>query len=763
MQKILGKRIFRDFKENCVRYLALSALIVLCMYLIISLIGNADTIIEGTERAARRNRLEDGQFSVMEPLTEEEKKAVEGCGILLEEQFYFDCGMPDGSTLRVFQNRERINLMEIVEGRPAQTDREIVIERRYASEHNIAAGDKISIRERNGEDGSEEGEGSQGKGLREFSVTGIGCSPDYDAPYREFTDSSVNSGQFGTAFVTGDAYRALSAANGSGKAQELVYAYRLKGKTADKEVRESIRELSKLLRFTKAADNPRIKAAAKDQVIDKYGGILAGGIILILFAYVISVFVAYGIERENMTIGALYALGVKRRELLMHYLCLPVAVTFVSGAAGCAVGFASIGKSMVMGNCYGYFSIPQLESVYPPYLLAYGLLLPPVISALVNWLVIRKKLGRPALRMLRNEPESGRVRQVSLRKAGFVRTFRIRQMLREARTQATVLGGMFISLLLLMIGLNCYCMCRHISEDYRADTKFAYLYTCKYPGDTVPAGGYEAFSKRVKKENMGYSLDVTILGITKENPFFDLTLTESKSEVVISSAMAQKYGLKIGDVFVVKDEEEGMLYAFTVNDIARYSAGFIVFMDIGLMREMFDKNDAYYNQVFADRELDIGPEQLYSVTTGAAAGEAADVFLYQMEPMINMMICCASLVFLIVMYLMMKVMLDRCAFPISMMRVFGYRTKEIKRLYLDGTFYLIALGAAVCIPLAKKCMDLMYPMMIANVACGIDVSFPWQMYVMIYAAVLLLYFAAGVLLSGRLKRADLSEMLKNRE
>lgn len=55
MQKILSKRILRDLKENCMRYLALSALIILCMYVIISLIGTADTIIIGTEKLAESN------------------------------------------------------------------------------------------------------------------------------------------------------------------------------------------------------------------------------------------------------------------------------------------------------------------------------------------------------------------------------------------------------------------------------------------------------------------------------------------------------------------------------------------------------------------------------------------------------------------------------------------------------------------------------------------------------------------------------------
>ena len=740
MQKILSKRILRDLKENCVRYLALGVLIILCMYVIISLIGTADTIILGTEKLAESNKLEDGQFSLFVPLSEKEKEKLTNQGITLEEQFYLDYAMEDGSTLRVFKNREKINLIEIVEGKEARIDTELVVERRYAEEHDIETGDSLKI------------------GSDTFTVIGIGCTQDYDAPLKNFTDGSVDSVQFGTVFITEEAYNHLRSVGGSVKAEEYVYAYLL-----NEEIEYFDLEIPNLRGFLKAEDNPRIEAAADDQVLNKYGGLIAGGIVLVLFAYVISVFVVYGIEKENATIGALYALGVNRNELTLHYLCLPVVVSFLSGVIGCIIGFVSIGGSTIMGKTYEYFSLPNMESVYSPYLIVYGLVLPPVISALVNWIVIRGKLNRPALQMIKNEQKSHRMRQVRLENMNFVRAFCIRQIIRETRTSLTVLGGMFISLLILMLGLNCYVMCQHISEDNKADTKFEYLYTYKYPEESVPKGGYEAFTKTVKKETLGHKHEIAILGIGEDNPFFDVTLTDSRSDVVISSAMAEKYSLKKGEVFIVEDEEAKKQYTFMVKAITQYSTSLYVFMDIDSMREMFGENENYYNQVFSDKELDIEAGRLYGVTTKKDIEKSADVFIQQMMPMVIMMTVVSSLIFVVVMYLMMKVMIDRCAFHISMVKIFGYRTKEIKKLYLDGNFYVIAAGAAVCIPLAKKCMDLMYPIMVSNVSCGMNLRFSWHMYAIVYAAVLVLYFVINMLLTSKLKKVNLAEVLKNRE
>ena len=104
MQKVLRKRVLRDLKENWMRYLALGAMIILCMYIIISLIGTADTIITGSEQFAENNKLEDGQFTLFVPLTEGEKDDLEALGVALAEQFYLDYQLSYDSTLKVFQD-----------------------------------------------------------------------------------------------------------------------------------------------------------------------------------------------------------------------------------------------------------------------------------------------------------------------------------------------------------------------------------------------------------------------------------------------------------------------------------------------------------------------------------------------------------------------------------------------------------------------------------------------------------------------------------
>ena len=84
MNKVLSKRILRDLKENFMRYLALIVMIILCMYIVVSVVAAADTIIDGSTAAAEKNMVEDGHFSVFLPLTSAQEKEITYKGVTLD-------------------------------------------------------------------------------------------------------------------------------------------------------------------------------------------------------------------------------------------------------------------------------------------------------------------------------------------------------------------------------------------------------------------------------------------------------------------------------------------------------------------------------------------------------------------------------------------------------------------------------------------------------------------------------------------------------
>lgn len=877
MQKILRKRVFRDLKENLFRYLALGLLIILCMYMIGSLVGAGETIVQGVDEQAEKNHVEDGQFTCFVPLSKDNNKVFAEHDVELEKMFYLDFAKQK-ETIRVFQNRQKINLVALREGRLAEKENEIVLERRYAEEHQYTVGSQIML------------------GKIKFQVTGIATTPDYDAPLRKMSDTIVDSKNFGTAFVGKRAYNKLKQSHLAAQSEEYLYAYRLKGTATSDDVKDFLNDfkvdadeisdlffqdywertggkvtdiddgiddlskgakkladglrklnryknklnlvpeklfesaleqtedalkengtsvslteknytdelnhmitsqsgitamawksakenldalkqykdgllsytdgvekagegasklqdgmdelkngadefideidvnLANLQSFVTAEDNPRIGASADDQKINISAGLVFGVILIVLFAYVISVFTIHSIEKESSIIGTLYALGGARREIMHHYLMLPVVVTTLAGILGFLAAVSPVGISVQMQDCLAYFSMPEIMVKVPLYLIFYGIFMPPVMACVVNYIVIRKKLSRTALSLMRNETKKKKQKTIQLGKMSFLKMFRIRQMLRESRAGITVAVGMFIALLCMMISLDCYELCIHVRDNNIADT------------------------------NYDYNWDVTVLGIEKGNSYFDANVEKGKGKVVASSALAQKYELSVGDEFTLKDEETDTLYAFEVTDICQYAPAFYVFMDIDSARDLFGEQDDYYNTIFSNKDLKIPSGRLYATTTKEDIEKSADVFMQMMVSMVITITIVSTLIFILVMYLMMKVMIDRSAYSISLMKAFGFRTKEIRKLYLDGNFYIVLISAIVNIPLSKAIMDWMYPRyLVSNIACGLDLSFePW-LYVAVFALIMICYFVINRVLVGRLKKMTPAEVLKNRE
>lgn len=523
---------------------------------------------------------------------------------------------------------------------------------------------------------------------------------------------------------------------------------------------------SNLMLFMNHAENPRIDSAADDVQITYTASIIFGVLLVMLFAYVISVFIVHMIDQESAVIGALYSMGVKRRTLTLSYVAVPVLVSFISGVIGTALAVLTpAGIPAQLQDSLSYYSMPEVTIKVTPFILIYGLVIPPVTAFIVNVLVIRKRLRKTPLALLRNEQKAVRGKDLKIKGLKFISMFRLRQMIRELRAGLTVILGMFMSLLVALMAINTFVYCSRVKDFYVSQTKYEYMYNYKYPTEEVPEGGYEAVAESLRKEIYGYTFDVTMLGITKDNPFFETgDLPDNDTDVVLSSAVAVKYNLKTGDEFTLKDGNGGRLYAFKVAKIIDYSATLAVFMDIDRCRDLFGEDDKYYNVVFSDHALDIDSGRLYSTVTKSDIEKSAGIYVDMMGPMITVMSTASAVIFAVVMYLMVKMMIDRSTFNISLVKIFGFRNREVRKMYLDGNFITVALGALIVIPLCKIIMDYIYPRyLVSNVGVGISPSYPPELFVAIFLVIIGLYLVINFVLTGRLKKINPAVVLKNRE
>ena len=188
MQKVLRKRVFRSLKKHFLRYTMLGLMVAMGIFLVVTIVGSGETLSRGTVNIAKETNIEDGEFEVFVPLSSGNIAHIKDMGVELEEQFYYDYEMDDEyfGTLRIFAVRDRINKAYYISGTEPAQKNDILVEKRYAAEHELECGDTMDI-----------------AGVS-YRVSGIVVVSDYDAPFKEISDTSCNSKTLGPVFLTNE-------------------------------------------------------------------------------------------------------------------------------------------------------------------------------------------------------------------------------------------------------------------------------------------------------------------------------------------------------------------------------------------------------------------------------------------------------------------------------------------------------------------------------------------------------------------------------
>ena len=493
--------------------------------------------------------------------------------------------------------------------------------------------------------------------------------------------------------------------------------------------------------------------------------IVCGIITLMIIAFIFTVFISHEIDNESSVIGAFYSMGVKKSALIKHYIIIPVIISFVGGVVGTIIGLSPIGVGMMMGGMESFYSLPAFVHKIDFWTVIVGVSVPVMISVIVTIIIINRKLAKSPLSMLRHEKRVRKIKTAKLDKMPFLSSFRIKQILNESITSIVVFVGMLLPLIFLMFALNFGVAIKPFIENTKKEVVFDNMCVMKYAPENKPDNTEELYTETLETSGMIGNCDITILGISPDSQCFNFSVADNKRNTVsVGSGTARKYGIKPGEQITLYSSDEHKYYTFEVENIVDFSIGLHVFMDIDDMRDVFNKGDDYYNTLVSNETIDIEPERLFASYSRESLINTAKIEMDGMITSICIYICVAIVVFFIITYLMIKLMIDRASMSISLFKIFGYHKNEIKKLYIDGNFYLILVSAVLGIPISKIFVDkFWFPITNANVDVGYDTHYSPLLYLMIFASIMLLYFIISNILKSVVNKIQMCEVLKNRE
>lgn len=747
MRNPLIKRLPRELLSEITKYLVIFIFMTGTIGFISGFLVAGDSLKKSYDESFEKYNIEDGNFELLNKADENLINTLEEQDLKIYNNNYIEEDSVNDSVIRLFLNREDVNKVCVIKGKLPNSEKEIAIDRMYANNNNISVGDKISV------------------GGKKLKVTGFVALSDYSALFSNNNDLMFDSIKFGVGIITKDCFESFENAN-------VHYSYSWKYNKSpkdDTEAKNKSDDFLKVLNKNTIITNyiPEIGNQAIHFTGDDIGGdkgimLTLLYVLIVIIAFVLAVTTSNTINSEASVIGTLRASGYTKGELLRHYMVLPLVVTVIGSCIGNILGYTVFEK--VVANMYlGSYSLTTYVTRWNSEAFILTTIVPFIIMLVVNLFILMNKLSLSPLKFLRHNLKKREKKKVlKLTKFKFFTRFRLRVIFQNMPNYITLFIGILFASILLMFGL----MMSPLLDNYKNEvvdnmiSKYQYILKSQVETKTKDAEKYCASSlKTYFNEEKGE--EISIYGIKEDSEYVDI---DFKNGVYISDGFAEKYSLKVNDSITLKDSYGDKTYTFKIDGIYYYPASLSIFMDSKKFNETFDKDEDYFNGYFSNEEItDIDSKYIATTITKddmIKFSRQLDVSMGNTFYMVNVF---SVILYLLLMYLLSKLIIEKNSSSISMVKILGYNNYEIGRLYIIATSIVVVISVALSIPISVLVMKGLFRVMMSEYTGWFSFYINPKVYLEIFLSGVLSYAVIAALQLFKIKKIPLDEALKNME
>lgn len=746
MRNPLHKTLKKEFLRNRSRYISLSLVLILMIGVVTGFLSVAYSAKELLIKDQISSKVEDGQLALRDRMDVKTKTKLEALGLKVYEQFYTEQSVSRDTMVRVYRKRFDINRATLHEGRMPNKQTEIALDRLFALKNGYNIRDTIRM---------------SGKSM---TITGLISVPDYTSLIQKNSDMMMDPIHFGIAIVTDTGFQTLSN-------DRMVYSYSYylddrelndfqKQKRADDIQEICIKEGAVLENLLTAQMNQAISFLPNDMGSDIPMVQTLLYIILMILAFIFVVISQTMIEEQASVIGTLLASGYTRRELLQHYMMLPTILIIVSAGIGNLIGY-TLFPNLFTDMYYSNYCLPPL-SIQPVWeALLSTTVMPFIFMMLILYMLLKRRLRLSPLRFLRKDLRRHRQRRyIPLHGSSFFQRFRIRIILQNKGSYLVLFLGIIFASFLLMFALILTPSMEQYIRNLEADTRCDYQYLLKAP---VQADGEKVTLTSLKVYYVGgdLDLDVTLYGLGPNSGYYtDMTLSSDPKSIVISSDFASKMSLQVGDAITLCNPYRDKAYSFTIQDIYPYNAGFSAYMPRNQLNQLLHEDHTYFNGYLSNQPLDIEEAYVQSVVTRSDLVKINEQMTQAFSQLLPVLTSVSIAIYLVVLYILTRLVIDRNAISMSFLKVMGYTAKEIRSLYLHATSLVVLASLTAALPLCNIALRYLMKFAFMKFTGNLSVYIPGYVYFLVFVTGGVAYLFIKALLTRRIEQMELGYALK---
>lgn len=756
MKNPLNKRIFREIKGEAGKYIVIFLFMTALIGIVSGFLIADESLKTSYDESFQKYNVEDGNFELSEKADEKLTDSIENENIKIYPNFYIEGSTDDfESTVRIFGERKDVDRVCLLSGEMPEKANEIALDRLYAKNNDLSEGDNISI---------------QGKTLK---IVGIVALPDYSALYQNNTDFMFDSIKFGVGVMSSKGFETMGDSH-------IHYSYSWKYDTPPddprgKEAKDMAEDLMKAINREAVSQNtvmenfiPRCSSNAMNFAGDDMGGdramfLTMMYILILIIAFVFAITTSNTISREANVIGTLRASGYTKAELIRHYMAPPVVVLLISAVVGNVLGYTFFKE--VMADLYlGSYSLTSYKTLWNATAFVETTVVPIIIMMIINFVMLARMLSLSPLKFIRRDLKRHQKKKAFKlnTKIGIMTRFRLRVIFQNIPNYITIFVGVLFAGIILVFGTMFGPVLDYVEDETLSNMMADHQYILKVPAETSTSDAEKYCAGSLKTDNDKFSETISVYGVSDNSKYVHADLSGGK--VFITGAYADKYSLKKGDTLSLKEEFGDKKYDLKIDGIYDDPTNMAVFVSKDKFNDMFDNDKDYYSGYLSNEGIDDIDDSLIAADiTKDDLTKTSRQLKQSMGSMMSTFWILGISVFMLVIYLLAKIIIEKNAQSISVTKILGYNNHEINKVYIHTTTAVTILSLILVLPFIDMLITVIWHAMMQEYTGWIPCYIPMSVYLKVIVIGVVTYAVVALLLMRQTNKVPLEEALKNVE
>lgn len=179
------------------------------------------------------------------------------------------------------------------------------------------------------------------------------------------------------------------------------------------------------------------------------------------------------------------------------------------------------------------------------------------------------------------------------------------------------------------------------------------------------------------------------------------------------------------------------------------------------LNKLIGKDSSYFNSYLSDKKLNISKENLITEINKKDMTKFMDHFFDHFKFVFKIVLIVSLAFYFIITSVISTTIIDKSKENISYLKIFGFKDREVAKIYINTILFLLVIFEIVLMPLLNTILKFLIKISMEKLDIFVDISIPNKIFAFAFFLSLLTFIITQIIESYKISKLDMVKELKN--